>query len=157
MIAHLAKYRSLMPSIALICHLCDAKQLDSPVTLEAARRAAAWCEFLESHARRVYFAVTSRIESAARLLGEKIQQGKLSNAFSARDAYRPQWTGLSDSKDVKEALDLLEDIGWIKGDLVTPEGGGRSTMHYQVNPKVRERYELSRRLPDEVPDAGATA
>jgi hypothetical protein len=157
MIAHLAKYRSLMPSIALICHLCDADKPDTPVTLAAAERAAAWCEFLESHARRVYFAVISRIEAAARLLGEKMQQGKLPESFSARDAYRPQWTGLSDSKDVKEALDLLEDLGWIKGSLITPEGGGRPTMRYQVNPKVKERYELSQRLSEEVPAAGATA
>ena len=42
-IAHLAKYRLLMPSLALIFHLCDADEL-CPVTLEASKRAAWWCD-----------------------------------------------------------------------------------------------------------------
>jgi hypothetical protein len=55
-IEHLAKYRSLMPSLALIFHLINIADGKSggPVTKEAAVMAAAWCEFLESHARRIY-------------------------------------------------------------------------------------------------------
>ena len=69
--SHLSKYRSLMPSLALLFHLVDVvdpsgtfgtKVLDRsgpiptdkfpPVALDAARLAAAWCEFLEAHARK---------------------------------------------------------------------------------------------------------
>src|SRR5262249_41476582 len=56
MAAHLAKYRSLMPALALIFHLVDSHGGDPfvPVTPRAALSAAAWCELLEAHALRVY-------------------------------------------------------------------------------------------------------
>ena len=61
LIEHLAKYRSLMPSIALIDHLINSVsgQCAGTVTVESARRAAAWCDFLEAHARRIYGLVTN--------------------------------------------------------------------------------------------------
>ncbi|MFQ5508373.1 MAG: DUF3987 domain-containing protein [Leptospirillia bacterium] len=55
--AHLAKYRSLMPSLALLFHLAETAANDrglEPVSVDAAAQAAAWCEYLESHARRIY-------------------------------------------------------------------------------------------------------
>jgi len=60
--SHLAKYRSLMPSLALICHLIeyvdsttdDSSTEGGAVGLRSAVRAAAWCEYLETHARRLY-------------------------------------------------------------------------------------------------------
>jgi len=59
--AHLSKYRSLMPSLALLFHLCAVVKGDEgsgPVTHHAAAMAAAWCDFLEAHARRLYQSVT---------------------------------------------------------------------------------------------------
>jgi putative DNA primase/helicase len=54
--SHLAKYRKLMPSIALILHLAESGE--SPeIPLCQVQRAAAWCDYLESHARRVYSCV----------------------------------------------------------------------------------------------------
>ena len=46
---HLAKYRSLMPSLALLFHLIEAvdRGTRGSVSLGNARLAAAWCEFLE--------------------------------------------------------------------------------------------------------------
>jgi putative DNA primase/helicase len=142
MLAHLGKYRSLMPSLALISHLCDSISANpvnfkTPVTLEAAKGAAAWCEYFEAHARRLYYIITSRVESAARFLGEKIQRDKLPDPFTARDVYRPQWTGLSDPEDVTKALELLEDINWVRAETKPPtDSGGRPRVLYHVNPKV---------------------
>src|ERR1700693_4591148 len=53
---HLAKFDKLFPALALILHLvdCAATSERGPVSEEAAWRAAAWCEYLESHARRCY-------------------------------------------------------------------------------------------------------
>jgi putative DNA primase/helicase len=53
---HLAKYRSLMPSLVLIFHiinLADGKA-NRDITVDCVERAVAWCEYLESHARRIY-------------------------------------------------------------------------------------------------------
>src|SRR6266852_6491624 len=51
--SHLAKSRSLLPKLALIFHLAmDGSEEEIP--LIAAERAAQFCAYLESHARRVY-------------------------------------------------------------------------------------------------------
>ena len=42
-------------------------------------------------------------------MGEKIKAPKLHGSFTARDLYRPQWTGLGDRDDVTNAFEVLED------------------------------------------------
>ena len=54
-----AKLRSLMPSLALIFHLIETVSMTSvharsTVSLENAKLAAAWCEFLELHAKKMW-------------------------------------------------------------------------------------------------------
>jgi putative DNA primase/helicase len=138
MIAHVSKYRKLMPALALIFHLCDA-DADSSVSLEAAERAAAWCSYLEPHAQRIYHSVTARLDTAARLLGEKIRARKLASPFTARDVYRPQWTGLTEPEDVTRALEVLEDLAWLVSDSpAATVAGGRPTLRYHINPRVWE-------------------
>src|SRR5262249_25469479 len=65
----LGKYRSLMPTLALIFHLVDIADGSGsgPVSMQAAGMAAAWCDYLEAHARRVYGMVASLQVQAARL------------------------------------------------------------------------------------------
>lgn len=138
MTAHIAKYRSLMPSLALIFHLCDSPA-DLPVSLEAAQRAAAWCDYLEPHARRIYYGVTARVASAVRLLGEKIRQRKLKNSFTSREVYRHQWTGLTDPDEVSRALEALEDLDWVESKLIPSDTTGRRpTTRYEINPRIWE-------------------
>ena len=45
-----------MPSLALIFHLvdCVTHNTQGQVGLESAKQAVNWCEYLETHARRVY-------------------------------------------------------------------------------------------------------
>ena len=55
--AHLAKYRSLMPSLALLFHLVHVfKGLGGSdgVHLKAVQRAIGWCDYLEGHAEKIY-------------------------------------------------------------------------------------------------------
>jgi putative DNA primase/helicase len=85
MAAHLSKYRSLMPSLALIFHMAEACGRDSidGVPLAAARLAAAWCDFLEAHARRIYqSAMEGNVDGAARL-AERLK-ASLPNPFTYR-------------------------------------------------------------------------
>jgi len=51
-VSHLSKYRKLIPSLALINHLCE--QGYGAVDKKSLLRAIAYAEYLESHARRVY-------------------------------------------------------------------------------------------------------
>jgi putative DNA primase/helicase len=135
-VGHLAKYRSLMPSLALIFHLCDSTP-DVSVSLEAAQRAAAWVDYLEQHARRIYHTVTARVDEAVRVLGQKIKARKISTPFTLRQIHRNQWSALTDRADILAALDALEELGWIKAEIVPATvTGGRPTTRYHVNPAV---------------------
>jgi putative DNA primase/helicase len=140
MIAHLSKFRSLMPSLALIFHVVDSfeNHVFPPVGLESTKLAAAWCDYLEQHARRIYHPVMARVDLAARLLGEKIKAGKLVSPFTAKEVYRQQWTGLSESLEVSDALELLERLAWVVSELHGPSPeGGRPSRRYHINPQVR--------------------
>ena len=130
--AHLAKYRSLVPSLALLCHLAEGGQ--GSVATEAMIRAAAWADYLESHARRVYDAVIRSDLSAARTLGDKILRRDLVGTFSLKDVYRPGWSGLSARAVASAAVEVLCDLAWLQAiDEPTP---GRTRTRYHVNPRV---------------------
>ena len=135
--AHLAKYRSLFPKLALIFHLVDVADGARPgsVTLKAAQLAAAWTEFLESHARKVYAEELAGGVSAAHALAEKITRGKVTDGMAVRDIARREWSGLRTSGRVFEAAELLEGLGWLR--VETVDTGGRPSDVLRLHPKFR--------------------
>jgi putative DNA primase/helicase len=136
--SHLAKYRSLVPSLALICHLVDVGR--GPVGIVAFERALAWAEYLESHARRVYDAVIRGDLCAARALGEHILKGDLVSPFAVRDVYRPGWAGLSSREAANAAIAVLVDLDWLRADEVsTGPAGGQPGVRFHINPKFGGR------------------
>jgi putative DNA primase/helicase len=140
MASHLAKYGSLMPSLALIFHLAEnyrATQLD-PVSLEAAQMAVTWCDYLEAHARRVYLLCADGDISAAENLAERIKSS-LPNPFTCSQVAQKGWTGLSSTEDARRAVGILEDRGWVKTVEIPssdPRGRGRPSEKVYINPKV---------------------
>jgi uncharacterized protein DUF3987 len=137
---HLAKYDKLFPALALILHLveCAATGRRGPVTVHSALRAAAWCDYLEAHARRCYGLLIDDGLRAAQALADKLRQGKLADGFTARDVRRNQWRYLTTDEAVQAALDWLEDEGWLHSEAVggTGPGTGRRTWRYRINPKA---------------------
>jgi putative DNA primase/helicase len=140
--SHLAKYRSLMPSLALLFALFEGaarSQEPENVALSFARQAAAWCEYLRSHAERVYAGTVSPQVKAARDLAEKIKRRKVGaeGVFSLRDVYNAGWSGLDSPESAKAAIAVLEDAGWVR-DITEPPGpsGGRPSLRYQINPRI---------------------
>ena len=128
--AHLAKYQSLVPFLALLIHVVDAT---SPVSYMALVRACAWAEYLESHARRIY-GLDELQRTCARTLGEHIQAGDLGSEFAARDVQQKSWSGLSESAVIKDALDLLVSLDWLRVEVIPTEG--RPRTRYVVSPRV---------------------
>ena len=132
--AHLAKYRSLVPTLALLIHLADVGH--GPVGEMALRRACAWAEYLESHARRIYAPALLPASAAAHALAGRLRKRSLESGFTLRNVYMKGWHGLTEREEVQEAVELLEDLGWLRG---TPEKtGGRPTIRYAVNPHIGE-------------------
>lgn len=143
MLAHLSKFRSLMPSLALLFALADLAAIDVPIAagmtvgLDHARQAAAYCGYLESHARRVYACIVSPETAASRDLARHIKAGDLPELFSTRDVYFKGWSGLGSPERVRAALDILEDAGWVrKAESPTSRYGGRPSETWIVNPRV---------------------
>lgn len=137
---HLAKFDKLFPALALILHLvdCAATGQRGSVKVESALRAAAWCDYLEAHARRCYGLLADDGLRAAQGLADKIRQGKLQDGFTARDVRRNQWRSLTADEAVQAALDWLEDERWLRAEEVggTGPGTGRRTWRYSINPKA---------------------
>ena len=153
LVSHLSKYRKLMPALALLFELADSaaggfegfvganpgESQNFWVSLEHAKQAGAWCEYLESHARRVYSCVTTPRMRAARELADKIKRRKVgaNGSFTCRDVYLKGWSGLAEPEAVKLAVDVLQDAAWVR-ELGGEPGasGGRPSIRYEVNPGV---------------------
>ncbi len=137
---HLTKFDKLFPALALIFHLvdCAADGIFGPVSKDAALRAAAWCEYLEAHARRCYGLLKDDGLRAAQALAAKLERGKLDDGFTLRDVRRNQWRGLTADDAIQAALDWLEDEDWLRSEVTggTGPGSGRRTVRYSINPAV---------------------
>ena len=139
---HLSKYRSLLPSLALIFHLSEVINTNKPgkVTAKATQLAINWCDYLESHARRVYGQLAGLSFKAAIRLCNKIKSNALEDGFSARDVQRKGWQYLDTKEAVIDACELLIDANWLKMETLAPgESGGPKRPVYRVNPKAIRR------------------
>jgi len=145
-ISHLAKYRSLMPSLALLFHLGDwaDAQLTTvpppglePVSLLSAKLAAAWCDFLELHARKIYAGVIQPDIHAAHALAGKIRERKIKDGASVRDVYRNQWAMLKTKACVYDGLAILQDLNWARVQTIRKSEGGAPSDMIRINPKFR--------------------
>jgi hypothetical protein len=82
-VQHLLKYEKLFPALALIMHLveCGSGKTVGRVGVTSAEKAMAWCEYLESHARRCYGLLVDGGLRSAIALAQKIEAGKLPYGF----------------------------------------------------------------------------
>jgi putative DNA primase/helicase len=141
--AHFAKYRSLMPTLALLFHLIEVMDgtAEGAVSLRVTQLAAAWCDFLEAHARRIYQLVTHQSLFAAHALAKCIRDKRLSSPFTNRDVYRHEWSGLTEPDDVRAATEILEDLSWLRSErLFTP---GRAKLQFHINPQLLPQQEMA--------------
>jgi hypothetical protein len=144
LISHLSKYRKLMPALAVLFELAKAATDNNgadTVSLEHTRKAAAWCQYLESHARRVYSCIVTPQLRAARELAKKLKERKLGTDgfFCCRDVYLKGWSGLDSPEAARQAAEVLQDAGWVRdvcGESSDPLGRGRPANRYKVNPGV---------------------
>jgi putative DNA primase/helicase len=114
---HMAKYRSLMPSLALLFELVDMLDRnlpDSTVGLESAKRAAQWCSYLERHAQRVYLSAVQPEVQAAHELHKKLIAGKIKHETPVREIYRHHWSLLDTESKTRAGLAVLQSCNWLR-------------------------------------------
>ncbi len=134
--SHLIKYRSLMPSIALIINEIEQGHCQ-PVTELSAKKAAAWCQYLESHAMRIYGSAIDPTAQNAEIILKR--RKKLQDGFTQRDIHRKGWAGLSEIEKVNAALNELEECGYLHAEKKqSNKSGGRPTYLYYWNPNIKE-------------------
>lgn len=143
---HLDKYGKLMPALALIFHLIESLQLGlvGPVSKRCAEMAIEWCEYLESHARRIYGLVLQSASMKAGALSRKLENLKNEDdwrirGFTSREVQRKNWKGLTSPEAITDALDILIDNEWlVLEEIESSIRGGRPTKRYWINPKIYE-------------------
>jgi len=139
--SHLAKYRSLMPKIALICCLIDTPEESFPpkeVGEMAALQAIQWCAYLETHAKRMYASAEAPGMESARALLERIQAGDLSDGFSIREVYHSRhWSKLDTMEKVTTGVKILEEFGWVRCESL--KSGGRPSTSVRIHPHLRKK------------------
>jgi hypothetical protein len=136
MASHLSKYRSLVPSLALIFAVADNVQ--GAIPQRYLQQAIGWAVYLRPHAERVYACTTRPDTRHARALLSKIKAGAIADGFTSRDVYLKGWS-LLDREGVTKAVDLLSDLGYLRsGQKRQHPGGGRPSTSYRINPNAKD-------------------
>ncbi len=134
--SHFAKYRSLVPGLALLFHLLNGHQdLISKDSLETALQFA---KYLKSHAKRTYYSVNGLDSAPTKALAKKLLEGKLVDDFTQRSLLHKGWTNLSHKDTVALAVNALVEHGWLSEH--PSEKAGRKTTIYKINPRISGEF-----------------
>jgi hypothetical protein len=140
--SHFMKYRSLFASLALVFEAIDfidgVEGAGLAINKANAMRAYVWCEYLKGHAIRIYSPMLDTPVRRAAALLEHIQRGDIADGAKTRDIWRRGWRLLRTANELSEALDVLEEHGWVRREEVKPEGGGRPSKVVRLNPELQE-------------------
>ena len=145
-VSHLAKYRKVIPALALIFALIDTQDSGGIIHETELIRTLAMGDYLRSYANWLYVAaVTPETTNAATRL-TKIKNGKLADrdgvlldSFTPRQVYQKHWAGLDTPGAVRKAADVLVDFDYLRPDSVQSSdalGRGRPSDRYLINPAV---------------------
>jgi hypothetical protein len=131
---HLAKYRKLVPTLALMNHVADRGE--GLISQRALLKALATAHYLESHARRVYGSASEGELAAAKTIMKHIRNDDLQDGFTARDVHQRGWAHLTEREQVGAGLSLLVDLDYLAPSALSARvEGGRPKVNYLVNPR----------------------
>ena len=144
LVSHLAKWRKLIPALALIFALVDTPDTNGVIHERELIRALAWAEYLRTHAERLYAAALIPETTGAHSLLAKIKGGKLCDgdgvlweSFTPRLVAVKSWAGLNSVDSVRKAAELLADYGWLARETTaTGSAGGRPSERYLIHPAL---------------------
>jgi putative DNA primase/helicase len=144
LVSHLSKYRKLVPALALIFAMVDTPDNENVIGERELIRALAWCDYLRSHAERMYAAAVIPETTGAQALLNKIKAGKLCDGDGVLlESFEPwkvavkHWAGLGTPDAVRKAADMLADYGWLAREAIpTGNKGGRPSERYLIHPML---------------------
>jgi putative DNA primase/helicase len=134
---HVAKYRKLVPALALISHIADNGS--GPISQGSLLRALAFAGYLESHARRVYGSAAESESAAARAILSHIRRGDLTDGFTGREVHQRGWAHLTEREHVGAGLELLVELDYLAASPPAIRSqGGRPKITFTINPRVAQ-------------------
>jgi len=146
--SHLAKYRKLIPALALIFALINTSNNFGVIGEAELYMALCWADYLRTHANRLYSAAAMPELAGASSLLKKIGTCVLGCEFTPRTVVQKGWAGLNTPEAVRKAADVLVEYDWLKRDMQTSSdsmGRGRPSERYLVNPEALTQVKMSTR------------
>ncbi|MBI2602335.1 MAG: DUF3987 domain-containing protein [Deltaproteobacteria bacterium] len=131
---HFSKYRSLMPSLALVNELLDKAEADHLVSEKSVSQAIGWCSILKTHAYKLYSILVEQKIGAAHVLAERIKAGRFVDGMKLRDVARKNWPLLRSSDQIEDACEVLESCNWLRVDRRKVPGGNSGFVY--LNPHI---------------------
>ncbi len=130
--SHIAKYRSLIPALALLYHLLNGHGGD--VCAHCLSSAIEFSEYLKGHSNRIYGSVQGLDHAPMLELAKRLKAGALQDGFTLRELVHKGWAELGDKVRAQGALDGLVVRGWlVEAEVKT---GGRPTTKYLISPSI---------------------
>ena len=137
--SHFSKYRSLVPSLALIFNLLDGEGNKELISESYVKQALSWVDTLSSHANKVYSVTVEDHWAEMRQLARKINMGSVKDKDSLRSIYRRHWAGLNTPSKLKGAIALLEKFDWVKIEQIQKHKTKSEII--RINPHLREGFD----------------
>ena len=134
--SHFAKYRGMVPALALLFHLLDGH--GGQVCEDCLCRAVIFARYLKSHADRIYSSASGHDFGTARRLAKRLIAGDLPDGFTASVIHTKNWSGLDSTDAIAAALIVLVDYGWVTPLESKLGGAGRPTIKYRANVGIGE-------------------
>jgi hypothetical protein len=132
--SHFAKYRSLIPAVALLFHLLDGHT--ESVCEDCLGRALSFASYLKKHADRIYASASGHDHAAVRVLADRLLNGQLKDGFTCRTLTLKGWAGLRTKEQAQAAIDALVEYGWLIETEI--RSGGRPSVKYALSPDASE-------------------
>jgi putative DNA primase/helicase len=136
-IEHLSKYKKLLPALCLIFHILELSSgnVRGQIAASTLTLAIQWCEYLESHARRMY-ALASKHTNETERLFKRIVDKELEDGFTVRAIYRKKWRGLTQKENIENAVERLITYGYLKEYKIPAKFQQKEKIEYRINPKI---------------------
>ncbi len=135
---HLGKYPGFVAKLALLFHLTeylDGRNTGGPISLKNAELAIQWVTYLDHHARKVYAAELQQGRQAMQMLAAALEGGKIKDKATLKSIYDKQLELLGTKKELVEAIEQLEQYGWVQRQKgVSGSQGGRPTEVLRIHP-----------------------
>ncbi|MBM4222381.1 MAG: DUF3987 domain-containing protein [Gammaproteobacteria bacterium] len=132
---HISKYRSLIPSLALIFELLENNSRSTTVSAQSTRLAIEWGNYLLEHAKKIYKVSSYPHFKSIQIFHKKLLLGQIRDGDSIRSIIRHHWEGLNTTELVEKVIDFFCNLHWIQ--VITMPSSGRPIRLIKVHPDIR--------------------